>query len=185
MPAKRTRPPRRSKSRKVTDQYVHVNTSVDAFRRILRELRVAARRTELATGLSAAQAFVLSAVAASPGRSVNEIARSTTTDRSSVASIVERLARYGYVTREQSGEDRRRASIMITPRGRRATDRSAPAPMSLLVAGLEKLSAVQLNGLARGLVALTRAMGIADERPRLLFAESAPPQRARRSGARR
>jgi len=158
---------------------MHVNMSVDAFRRILRELRVAARQTELATGLSAAQAFVLSAIAASPGCSVNEIARSTMTDRSSVASIVERLARYGYITRAQSGDDRRRASIMITPRGRRASERSAPAPMSLLVAGLEKLSAVQVRGLARSLVALTKAMGIADEQPRFLFEEPTSRQRTR------
>src|SRR3954465_13178680 len=94
-------------------------TSLDAFRRILRKLRVAARKTELATGLSAAQLFVLTAVVQSPGCSVNDAAEATMTDRSSAAAIIDRLVEQGYATRKQSGEDKRRASIDITARGRR------------------------------------------------------------------
>ena len=41
--------------------------SVDAMRRILRRLRIIARQGELATGLSPAQAFVLTIVARRPG----------------------------------------------------------------------------------------------------------------------
>jgi DNA-binding MarR family transcriptional regulator len=149
-----------------------IEASVNSFRRILRELRLAARKTELTTGLSAAQLFALSAIAAAHECSVNEIAAATMTDRSSAAAIVERLAERGYVKRTTSGTDRRRAAITLTPLGRRALARSSPAPTELLLAGLETLSPAQLRGLSRGLVALTQAMDIASGPPGLLFEET-------------
>jgi DNA-binding MarR family transcriptional regulator len=148
-----------------------IETSVNSFRRILRELRLAARKTELTTGLSAAQLFVLSTVASSDECSINDIAAATMTDRSSAAAIVARLAEAGYVTRMESGTDRRRAAIAITPLGRRAMTRSSPAPTMLLIAGLRTLPAPQLRGLSRGLLTLTRAMNIAGDPPGLLFEE--------------
>src|SRR5690348_2220438 len=66
-----------------------IATSVDAFRRVLREIRVMARKGELSTGLSAAQTFVLSVLIERPGASLNELAESTLTDRSSVAAVVD------------------------------------------------------------------------------------------------
>jgi DNA-binding MarR family transcriptional regulator len=161
----------------------NVTTSVDAFRRILRQLRVAARKTELETGLSAAQLFVLTAASEVPGASLNEIAGRTITDRSSVGAVVERLVEQGFATREQSSADKRRASVVVTARGKRAMAKSAPAPTSLLLDGLQSLSAAELKGLAQGLLALTRGMGIANEPAGMLFEDSKPVRRsARRRG---
>ena len=160
-----------------------LEAAVNSFRRILRELRLAARKTELATGLSAAQLFGLSAVASCDECSVNDVAAATMTDRSSAAAIVDRLAEAGYVTRAASGTDRRRAAISITPLGRRAMSRSSPAPTMLLIAGLQTLSAPQLRGLSRGLLTLTRAMNIAGDPPGLLFDE--PRSRAAASRRKR
>lgn len=158
-----------------------IGRSVDAFRRVLRRLRVVARKTELATGLSAAQLFVLSAVVESPGCSVNEIAQATMTDRSSAAAVVDRLVEQGYVTRTQSADDRRRAAVTVTARGRRAMRDSSPPPTAILIAGLRGLSPAQLRGLAAALVALTQEMDIADEPAGMLF-DDAPssPRRADR-----
>jgi DNA-binding MarR family transcriptional regulator len=162
-----------------------VSDAVDAFRRILRELRVVARRTELATGLSAAQMFVLSAVDSTPGCSINDLAKSTMTDRSSVATIVDRLAETAYVSREASGDDRRRASVVLTARGRRAVNTAkSPAPTALLIQGLEKLSPTRLHDLARGLIALTTEMGIADQPAAMLFEDSHRERRSRRGATR-
>jgi len=146
-----------------------VTTAVNSFRRLLRELRVVARRTEETTGLSAAQLFVLSAVGESSGCSINEVAAATMTDRSSAAAIVDRLVSAGYLIREKSEGDRRRASIVLTSRGRRAIRTASPAPTTLLVRGLSKIRPNQLRELTRGVLALTRAMGIAEEPPRMLF----------------
>ena len=155
------------------DQESEIAVAVDAFRRLLRRLRVVARQTELATGLSPAQLFVLSAVVDAPGCSVSEIARLTMTDRSSVAAIVTRLTERGYVTRQQAPDDRRRASIVITTEGRRAMRHASPPPTTLLIAGLRELPTAQLHALSGGLVSLTHSMGIADEPATMLFEDSA------------
>jgi DNA-binding MarR family transcriptional regulator len=146
-----------------------VATAVDAFRRILRALRRAARKTELTTGLSAAQTFVLNAVNSAPGCSLNDVAAMTMTDRTSVAAILDRLLEDRYVTRTQADDDRRRASLTITPRGQRAIAAAAPPPTKLLVDGLRALPAAQRAALSSGLAALTERMGIADEPAGLLF----------------
>ncbi len=128
--------------------------------------------------------FVLSAVAAKPGASINDVARATMTDRSSAAAIVDRLVELGYATRTAAGDDRRRASVALTSRGRSAvTSAASPAPTALLIEGLEQLPASQRRSLARGLVALTRAMGIADQPAPMLF-EDALQSRTRPRGER-
>lgn len=159
-----------------------IATSVDAFRRILRELRIVARKTEFATGLTAAQLFVLTAVVDSPGCSLNEIATATMTDRSSVANVIDRLVEQGFVTRAQADDDRRRASISITARGRRAMQKAAPPPTAVLISGLRQLSVLELESLADGLAALTGAMGIANEPAGMLFEDT--PERKRPRAAR-
>jgi DNA-binding MarR family transcriptional regulator len=151
-----------------------VATAVDAFRRILRELRRAARKTELATGLSAAQTFVLNAVDASPGCSLNDVAATTMTDRTSVAAILDRLLEERYVKRVRADEDRRRASLTITARGQRAMRDAASPPTTLLVDALRALPAAERAALAAGLSALTERMGIADEPAGMLFEDDRP-----------
>jgi DNA-binding MarR family transcriptional regulator len=157
-----------------------VAVSVDAFRRILRELRLQARRTEASMGLSAAQSFVLSAIVASPDCSVNEVADATMTDRSSAAAIVQRLVELGYASRERSSEDRRRAAIAITAKGRRALRKAPPAPTVLLVQALHRLPAAERARLAAGLLALTHEMGIAHEPAGMLFDDTHVATRRRR-----
>jgi DNA-binding MarR family transcriptional regulator len=158
--------------------------SIDAFRRILRALRVAARKTELATGLSAAQVFVLAAVGKAPGCSLNDIAAATMTDRTSVAAIVDRLVKGKYVTRAQAKDDRRRASVAATPRGQRALSASAPPPTAILVDGLRALPASDRATLARCLTLLSERMGVADRPAGMLFAdEPRAAARRKRGGA--
>src|SRR5512147_1165889 len=105
--AQRSRPTGRKSGPAQSDN--DVAQSVDAFRRILRELRLHARRGEVATGLSPSQAFVLSMIAQRPRASVNEIAQATVTDRSSAAAVLDRLVERGHVVREKAESDRRRA----------------------------------------------------------------------------
>jgi MarR family transcriptional regulator, organic hydroperoxide resistance regulator len=143
--------------------------SIDAFRRILRELRLHARRAELATGLSPSQAFVLTMIAQRPGASVNEIAEATMTDRSSAAAVLDRLAERGHVVRQQSDRDRRRAEFRITTSGRRAMQRAPTPPTVALVNGISALSRAQRRALAESLTVLTQAMGLGNEPAGMLF----------------
>lgn len=168
-------------SRPRTQTRDDVALAVDAFRRILRELRRAARKTELATGLSAAQTFVLNAVSSSPGCSLNDVAAMTMTDRTSVAAIVDRLLDDRYLTRTQSDDDRRRASLSITPRGERAIREAAPPPTKLLVDALRALPAAERTRLSRSLSLLVDSMGLANEPAGMLFED----ERAARSRKKR
>lgn len=152
--------------------------AIDAFRRILRELRVLARKSELATGLSAAQLFVLSVLVERPGASLTQIAESTMTDRTSVAAVLDRLVEQGFVVREQAADDRRRAAVTITPAGRRAMRRATPPPTAVLLDGMRQLTSTQRRVLATGLSALTRAMGLQEGPAGMLFED--PPARQRR-----
>jgi DNA-binding MarR family transcriptional regulator len=153
--------------------------SVDAFRRILRQLRLHARKAELATGLSASQAFVLTVIAQRPGASVNEIAEATMTDRSSAAAVLDRLAERGHIFREQSERDRRRAEFRITANGRRAMGRAPTPPTVALVNGIRALSRAEGRALAESLTALTQAMGIGNVPAGMLFDDAADARRRR------
>jgi DNA-binding MarR family transcriptional regulator len=137
----------------------------------LRERQRVARKTELATGLAAAQTFVLNAVDGAPGCSLNGIAAPTMTDCTSVAAI-ERLVEDLYVTRSRAEDDRRRASLTIAACGRRAIRKAAPLPTKRLVDALRALSAADRDALVRGLTALSNRMGVGDQPAGMLFEES-------------
>ena len=180
VPATVTR--RATKPRPTSRRNRDVADAVDALRRILRSLRLAARFTESSAGLSAAQLYVLSAVAANGPSSLSDLASRTMTDRSSVAAVVDRLSERGLVRRGFARDDRRRAEVTLTPTGRRALEEAPMAPTQLLIAGLEALSAERLKEVARSLTALTEAMGI-DGGPAGMFFEDPPKSPASRRRA--
>jgi MarR family transcriptional regulator, organic hydroperoxide resistance regulator len=148
-----------------------VAASIDSFRRITRALRLAERRTQFEAGLSAAQLFVLHALADGNETSLSELAERTMTDRSSVAAVVDRLFDAGYVVRGVSRADRRRAAIVLTGAGRAVLARAPQPPMVLLVDAINSLEPAQRAALATGLAALSSAMGVADEPAGMLFEE--------------
>ncbi len=157
-----------------------IATSVNAFRRILRALRLAETETRVSAGISAAQLFVLRALSHQQGASLSELAERTLTDRSSVASVVDRLLLAKLVTRTTDARDRRRALIEITAAGRAVLTRAPQPPTALLVDALTLLSRATLVALSNGLTALTDAMDLRDEPAAMLF-EDHEPTRSRRS----
>lgn len=157
-----------------------VTASVDAIRRVLRALRVAARDTLATAGVSAAQLFVLSALVDGEAASLSELAERTMTDRTSVTAVVDRLVQGGLVTKGTSDADRRRASIRITPKGRTVLRGAPRPPTALLVEALERVEPKELKRLARGLRALTRAMGVDGEPAQMLFEDGAADETLRK-----
>ena len=130
------------------DSTAHV---VDAVQRLIRTLRVASRRVEVATGISAAQLFVLQRLADRPALSLAALANATMTDRSSVAHVVDRLERVGLVQRERSQADRRRVEIAATAAGRRLVARGPESPTALLMRALDALTATEVRRLGNDL----------------------------------
>jgi DNA-binding MarR family transcriptional regulator len=162
-----------------------VEDVLNDFRRIMRAMRMAAGETQVRFGISAAQLFVLDELyEAGVPRSINELAQLTMTDRSSVAEVVDRLVEGGYVTREQSAFDRRRAEVRITPAGVKLA-RSAPSPPGMrLLSALRKLPPSELNGLAKGLARLQKEMHMTAEPAPMLFSDQ-PARRGRPIARRR
>ena len=96
---------------RTTSDAGELSEAVDAVRRLIRGLRLAEQRTHAATGMSAAQLFVLAQLRDTDGLSLTELAECTLTDRTSVSAVVERLARDGWVRSERDSRDRGRTLV--------------------------------------------------------------------------
>lgn len=150
---------------------------LDAVRRLSRGLRLAAQETQAAAGVSAAQLFVLRSLEDGDAASVSELAERTMTDRSSVASVVERLLTARLVSREPSETDRRRAAISITSKGRGVLRKAPAAPTTLLLNAMDSMSAQELRTVASGLSTLVEAMGLESGPAYMLFEDKRAPAR--------
>ena len=74
-------------------------------------------------GLSQGEAHILALLASSGPATIAELHRGLAHKRSTLTSILDRLADRGFVTREVGAEDRRTFLITPTARGRRAANR--------------------------------------------------------------
>ncbi|MEX2154254.1 MAG: MarR family transcriptional regulator [Gemmatimonadaceae bacterium] len=136
-----------------------VGVVLQGVRRLDRGLRLAARKVERQTGLSAAQLFVLDQLSVQHPLSLNELAERTLTDRSSVSGVVDRLEDAGLVSRRSAEHDRRRAEIRITGDGRAVLNRAPPPPTQLLLDALRRLPRSSVERLGRTLAQLNVELG--------------------------
>lgn len=147
-------------------------SALNAFRRIFRELRLAATRTQNTSGLSAAQLFLLDKVESSPSSSFTELASRTLTDRTSVAAAIKRLSEKKLVTMTPSPLDRRKTVISITTAGRSILKKAPQTPADELLAALTSMKNVELRRLTRSLELLVSTMGISESPAPFLFDDS-------------
>jgi DNA-binding MarR family transcriptional regulator len=144
-------------------------SAMNALRRIIRYLRLAAREVESASKVSAAQLFVLHTLADEPALSLAEVAARTLTDQSSVSTVVSRLVERGLITRKRSRSDRRRAELRLTAAGRRVVLTSPRVPQAQVIAAVRAMSPQRRTELVRALEALASAIGANEVAPRMLF----------------
>jgi DNA-binding MarR family transcriptional regulator len=144
---------------------------LSGVRRLERGLRLAAREAERATGLSAAQLFMLEKLAEEgAASSIADLSARTLTDRSSVSVVVHRLAAAGFVKRSPSREDRRRSQTQLTARGRSILARAPRSPTSTLMRALERVPDEKVRQLATALSALNKELGYTEAA--MLFEEA-------------
>ena len=99
-----------------------VRETLDGIRRLVQSLRTGARRAGDASGLSAAELFMLHALAdGGPAASLNALAERTFTDQSTASPVVERLRRRRMLRRMRAEETAQ------TAREPRAVGRGHPA----------------------------------------------------------
>ena len=140
----------------------------DSLRRLVRFLRLGARRAEDSTGASSAQLFVLHQLAVSPASSLAELAARTLTDASSVSTVAARLVERKLVERRR-GTDRRKSELALTAKGRALVARTPDLPQMRILAALVAAPPAQRRALERGLAGLLRSIGADELEPRMLF----------------
>jgi DNA-binding MarR family transcriptional regulator len=158
-----------------------IRQALDALRRVVQALRVAAPRT----GLSSAQLFALQQIAEHPASSINDVAALTYTHQSSVSVVVRRLVDRGLVAKVAATADRRRQSLALTAKGNRALSR-APAPVQQrLIAAIAQLSRAERRQLASALDTVARAVApdTLPAHPAMLFEDDGRRSRSRRAPA--
>jgi DNA-binding MarR family transcriptional regulator len=143
---------------------------LDSIRRIVRALRVSSRRAETRVGLSGAQLFVLQRLA-DGGRalSLNELARRTVTDQSSVSVVVRKLVKRGLVTAARSRSDGRRLEMELTAGGRKVVAGSGGSAQDRLIESLGRMTAAERRRLASLLERLVERAGIGGAAPSMFF----------------
>jgi DNA-binding MarR family transcriptional regulator len=155
-----------------------------ALRRLVRFLRLAQHRSQRADGLSAAQRFVLESLAVAPASSLAELAERTLTDGSSVSIVVLRLVERGLVVRRPARDDRRRAELLLSPRGRALAGRGQDLAQVRIIEAIARMPSARRQTLVTALEALVRDIGADTLAPHMLF-EDEQPQPRRRSRATR
>lgn len=151
-----------------------VADAIDCVRQLVRGLRLAEQRTRAATGLSAAQLFLLGQLADGDAASLGDLATRTLTDRSSVAAVVERLEAAGLVDTARDAADRRRVLVRLTEPGRRTLADAPDAPTEILLRALERLSADEVRAVCTSLGRLNAEMGLTGA-PGMLFEDRLIP----------
>jgi DNA-binding MarR family transcriptional regulator len=133
--------------------------AMNALRRVVRGLRLAARTAERTYGVTAAQLFVLHQLVARDGCSLGELAALTETDPSSVSVVVSRLVSRRLVARRTDSGDARRAVLTLTARGRALVGRAPEPAQARLIAALQRFPRARLAALTKGLETLAEALG--------------------------
>ncbi len=152
---------------------------MDALRRLVRFLRLGTRAAEASTGVSSAQLFVLQRLESSPASSIAELAERTLTDASSVSTVIAKLVARGLVSRRTSPEDRRRASIALTARGRQLLTRAPELAQVRLLEALDRMPDEERAALGRTLVAWVHGAGADRLEAKMLFEDEPAARRPR------
>lgn len=110
-----------------TEEIVDLNTSV--YHLLKRSAQFAANLFAEHNGyggLTHRQFTVLLAVAQNEGASQTQLVRATGIDRSTLADLVARLLKHGYLQRKRTREDGRTNTIKLSAAGRRALQAAQP-----------------------------------------------------------
>jgi DNA-binding MarR family transcriptional regulator len=134
----------------------------DVVSRLRRAMRRAARAADPAPTLSVAQLELLSCLAEHDRARPGQLARLLRLAPSSVATLVNGLRTEGLVTRDAGDDDRRTASLRLTPAGSVAVESWKSLNEDLLHAALGSLPAASGRALRAALPALRELAGAVD-----------------------
>lgn len=133
------------------------------FRLVFNAVKSHFREVEAQAGISGAQLWALSVVAAQPGIGVGDLARAMDIHQSTASNLLRALQEKNLVVAQRGGTDRRAVQLQATLKGSRLLAK-APGPFSgVLPEALGRLDKATLARLDRDLARLIEELG-ADER---------------------
>lgn len=128
------------------------------FRIVFNAVRSHFRTMESSVGVSGAQVWALSEVAANPGMGVNQLAHMMDIHQSTASNLVRALLDAGLVVSEKGEVDRRAVHLRATAKGLRILGK-APTPFTgILPEALQRLDATTLVRMERDLDKLIREL---------------------------
>jgi DNA-binding MarR family transcriptional regulator len=132
-------------------------------------------------GLGAAQIYVLNELQESAPLSVSELAARTGTDQSTVSVVVAILVAKGLITNRRAEDDARRIELVLTAKGIKSLRNLPPPVQQQIVAAVDQLPAARARVLADSLQEIVERMGIASDRPPLMFDDAHTPKTTKRT----
>ena len=145
------------------------------IRALVAALHQSARAVEARSGVTNAQLFILRELATQDGLSINELAARALTGQNTISMVVTRLGNRGLVGRHRAADDGRRVVVSLTPTGRRLVRWAPEPPTARVLTALIRMAPVEVGQLARGLLALTDAMGTPASAAGMLFEQNGAP----------
>jgi len=150
---------------------------LNAFRSLVKALRLADRAGLKEHGVGSSQIFVLHELSRRSPLSINELADRTATDQSTVSVVVAKLVRKGFVVNTRSNTDARRSQLALTPKGRQVVKKLPPPIQHRLLNAVYRLSAARARQFADALERVVEDIGAEEEHPPMFFEELPDEQR--------
>lgn len=126
------------------------------------------------------QYVVLAAIAESPGLSQNDLVRATGIDRSTMAEMMTRMQKRGWISRATSAADKRRQSVHMAAAGAMILAAATPAAKAADAALLAALTRTKARSFLNTLVKLGKSADEAHENAARLARRQAKRERKRR-----
>ena len=158
---------------------------IDNLRRVFQVVNGQSKKAERETGLTGPQLWAIKVIAKESPIMVSDIARRMYLHPATVVGILDRLELQGLVTRVRSLTDRRIVHVELTAKGHALVNKSPEVATGTLVAGLEKLSVIELKGISGGMERIVKILGAEGIPPQLIHSpgvntpsqKTVPPER--------
>jgi DNA-binding MarR family transcriptional regulator len=112
----------------------------------------------MASGITPRQLAILMTIAVEEGLSQTELTERTGVDRSTMADVVRRLMKKGYVQRRRSGKDARAYELKLTGKGREFLNGAEPVARRVDARVLDALPKGRRDAFVAALAAIIAAL---------------------------
>lgn len=160
-----------------------ISEIIDNLRRIFQVVNEHSKKAERETGLTGPQLWAIKVISEEGPIKVSDIAHRMYLHPATVVGILDRLEVRGLAVRTRSTEDRRVVHVELSAQGKNLVKRSPEVAQGLLVKGLERLPAKQLQLISQGLDRMVDILGAQGIPPQLMHSPEVNSPRTMHDGA--